>query len=94
VAPEAAAGGLIALVQTGDEIVIDIQTRSIDLVVEEKELQRRKEVLEANGGYIPGAEENRAGIGRDREVSKALQIYAAHALSADRGGARVVSNVL
>jgi dihydroxy-acid dehydratase len=91
VAPEAAAGGLIGLVQTGDEIVIDINTRSIELLVDEDELKRRQEVLETNGGYIPGAEEARNGVGRNREVSKALQIYASHALSADRGGARVLT---
>jgi dihydroxy-acid dehydratase len=91
VAPEAAAGGLIALVQTGDEIVIDINARTIELLVAEDEIARRRRILEANGGCIPGAEEARAGIGRDREVSKSLQIYAAHALSADKGGARILA---
>jgi dihydroxyacid dehydratase/phosphogluconate dehydratase len=39
VAPEAAAGGL-ALVQTGDEIALDLPGRTLTLKVSEEELQR------------------------------------------------------
>jgi dihydroxy-acid dehydratase len=43
ISPEAAAGGLIGLVQEGDEIAIDIDARKIELKVSEAELaQRRK----------------------------------------------------
>ena len=42
VAPEAAVGGPIALVADGDRIVVDIANRSIELHVEEAELQRRR----------------------------------------------------
>lgn len=42
VAPEAAAGGPIALVQDGDEILIDIPNRKLELLVDERELARRK----------------------------------------------------
>jgi dihydroxy-acid dehydratase len=42
VAPEAADGGPIALVQEGDEIVLDVDRRALDLVVDEAELARRK----------------------------------------------------
>jgi dihydroxy-acid dehydratase len=42
VSPEAAAGGPIALVRPGDEIEINIPNRSINLVVDEKELAKRK----------------------------------------------------
>ncbi|MGC1513660.1 MAG: dihydroxy-acid dehydratase [Acidimicrobiales bacterium] len=42
VAPEAVVGGPIALVADGDPIVIDIQARSIDLMVDEAELERRR----------------------------------------------------
>jgi dihydroxy-acid dehydratase len=42
VSPEAAAGGPIALVQDGDEIAIDIPSRSIELRVSEEELGRRR----------------------------------------------------
>jgi dihydroxy-acid dehydratase len=41
IAPEAADGGPIALVKEGDEIVLDIQNRIIDLVVEPEELAER-----------------------------------------------------
>jgi dihydroxy-acid dehydratase len=41
VSPEAAAGGTLALVQDGDEIVLDVPNRSIVLDVPEEELARR-----------------------------------------------------
>lgn len=41
VSPEAAAGGPIAAVQEGDEIIIDIENRSLTLCVSEEEIQRR-----------------------------------------------------
>ena len=43
VAPEAAAGGPIALVQEGDTIRVDIPNRRLDLEVDEAELARRRE---------------------------------------------------
>ncbi len=42
VAPEAAVGGPLALVQTGDLIRLDVDGRRLDLVVEEAELARRR----------------------------------------------------
>jgi dihydroxy-acid dehydratase len=42
VAPEAAAGGPLALVRTGDEILLDVDARRLDLCVPEEELQRRR----------------------------------------------------
>ena len=45
VAPEAVDGGPIALVADGDPIVIDVATHRVDLVVDENELQRRREEL-------------------------------------------------
>ena len=42
VAPEAAAGGPIALVQNGDKITIDVERRRIDLDVDAAELGRRR----------------------------------------------------
>jgi dihydroxy-acid dehydratase len=44
VAPEAAVGGPIALVADGDRIVVDIANRSLELHVEEDELERRRAV--------------------------------------------------
>jgi dihydroxy-acid dehydratase len=42
VAPEAAAGGPLALVQTGDEITLDVPGRTLTLEVSQEELQRRR----------------------------------------------------
>jgi dihydroxy-acid dehydratase len=42
VSPEAAEGGPIALVQDGDPIKVDVPGRTIDLLVEEAELEKRK----------------------------------------------------
>ena len=42
VAPEAAVGGPLALVQDGDEIALDAEARRIDLLVPEAELARRR----------------------------------------------------
>jgi dihydroxy-acid dehydratase len=42
VAPEATEAGPIALVRDGDRIVLDMSTRSLDLLVDEAELQRRR----------------------------------------------------
>lgn len=42
VCPEAAAGGLIGLIENGDKIKIDIDKRNIELLVSESELESRK----------------------------------------------------
>ena len=82
ISPEAAAGGVIALVRDGDTIIIDIPDRSIILEVDELELDARRTLLEAAGGYHP--------VGRSRPVSTALRAYAAFAQSADKGAVRLV----
>jgi dihydroxy-acid dehydratase len=45
VAPEAVDGGPIALVADGDRIIVDVLNHSIDLVVEDYELERRRTEL-------------------------------------------------
>ena len=57
VAPEAAAGGPLALVQTGDMIEVDVEGRSLHLEVPSEELEGRKRTwepmeLESNRGYV------------------------------------------
>jgi dihydroxy-acid dehydratase len=42
VAPEAAVGGPLALVKTGDRIALDVEARTLDLLVEDDELRRRR----------------------------------------------------
>ena len=80
--PEAAQGGLIALVNDGDRIEIDIPNRTIHLAVSEAELARRKAAEEARGAdaWTPK--------NRDRVVSQALQAYALMTTSADTGAVR------
>jgi dihydroxy-acid dehydratase len=85
VSPEAASGGAIALVETGDTISIDIPNRALRLEVADAELAERRERLEAAGGYAPAL--------RDRVVSPALRAYAAMATSADTGAVRDVNAV-
>ncbi|MGH3434069.1 MAG: dihydroxy-acid dehydratase, partial [Thermocrispum sp.] len=46
VAPEAAHGGPIALVNDGDRIRLDLDARTLDLLVDEDELARRRELLQ------------------------------------------------
>jgi dihydroxy-acid dehydratase len=81
VAPEAAAGGAIALVNDGDRIEIDIPRRELRLEVPDAELADRRERLQASaGGFRPAS--------RHRPVSQALQVYAAMATSASTGAVR------
>ncbi len=42
ISPEAAEGGLLALVENGDEIALDVEGKSLELLVSETEIQRRK----------------------------------------------------
>ncbi len=79
VSPEAASGGLIGLVEDGDIIEISIPERRIELMVDEATLAARRAQRDA-AGWQP--------VNRDREVSTALKVYAALALSADKGAAR------
>ncbi len=83
VSPEAASGGLIGLVHDGDIIEIDIPNRTINLAVDDAELERRRAEQDA-AGWQPAEP-------RPRQVSTALQAYAAMATSADRGAVRDLS---
>ena len=79
VAPEAAAGGPIALLENGDEIEINIPDRTININVSNEVLHSRRKAIEEGEGYKPR---------RDRKVSLALKAYAAFARSADKGATR------
>ncbi len=50
-APEAALGGGLALLRTGDRIRIDLRRRTADMLVAADELARRSAVLVAAGGF-------------------------------------------
>jgi dihydroxy-acid dehydratase len=49
--PEAAAGGGLALLRTGDKVRIDLNKGTANIVVSKAELARRRKALEKNGGY-------------------------------------------
>ncbi|KAL2797617.1 dihydroxy-acid/6-phosphogluconate dehydratase [Aspergillus keveii] len=49
--PEAAAGGNLALLQTGDRLRVDLNKRRVDILLSEDELDKRRASLEATGGY-------------------------------------------
>jgi len=69
VAPEAAVGGPLALVQQGDQIILDVAGRRLELLVDPGELQRRRQAWRA-----PPI---------SRQGYQAL--YVKHVLQADRG---------
>jgi dihydroxy-acid dehydratase len=50
-APEAAAGGGLALLRSGDRVRVDLRARRADMLVPEDEIARRRAELEAAGGY-------------------------------------------
>lgn len=57
ICPEAIEGGIIGLIKDGDKIKIDINNRTIDLLVDEKELENRKKdfkpyINEVPKGYL------------------------------------------
>lgn len=70
VAPEAVDGGPIAFVQDGDRIRIDVPSLSLDLLVDEAELAKRRE------GWVPNP---------PRYTSGVLGKYARLAQGADKG---------
>ena len=49
--PEAAAGGNLALLVTGDRVRVDLNTGSVNVLISDEELSARREKLEAAGGY-------------------------------------------
>ncbi|CAK8721468.1 Dihydroxy-acid dehydratase [Candidatus Electrothrix laxa] len=83
VSPEAAGGGAIGLVRDGDPIDINIPERSLSLQISAEELAQRRKEEEARGdkAFTPN---------RERTVSKALQVYARFAASADKGAVRML----
>jgi dihydroxy-acid dehydratase len=49
--PEAATGGGLALLQTGDRVRIDLNKRTADILISADELEKRRAALNASGGY-------------------------------------------
>jgi dihydroxy-acid dehydratase len=84
VSPEAAAGGEIAILRTGDQIDIDIQKRRINVIISEDEVIKRHQEEKAKGelSYRPK--------NRRREIPSSLKAYAAIVSSADKGAVRII----
>jgi dihydroxy-acid dehydratase len=49
--PEAAAGGFLALLRTGDRVRIDLRKGTVDVLIAQSELSNRRAGLEKAGGY-------------------------------------------
>jgi dihydroxy-acid dehydratase len=83
ISPEAAAGGVIGLIENGDRVVIDVPSRTLVLDVPEEVLAERRAKMDASERPWQPRD-------RDRPVSKALRAYAALATSAHTGAVRRV----
>jgi dihydroxyacid dehydratase/phosphogluconate dehydratase len=68
-APEAAVGGAIALVRTGDDILLDVAARRLELLVDESELNRRRAAWKPPDSVQRGY----------------VRLYQKHVLQADEG---------
>ncbi|MBS4764987.1 dihydroxy-acid dehydratase [Alistipes sp. kh20] len=79
VSPEAASGGEIAILRTGDEIEIDIPARTIRLVADDAEIAAR---MAAQKQFRP--------VNRNRHVPTSLRAYAQLVSSADKGAVRII----
>ena len=88
VSPEAASGGAIGLVEKGDIIRIDIPARTINVLIDDAELAKRRKAMDAKGdsAWQPVKQ-------RPRKVSAALKAYAKMATSADKGAVRDVNQL-
>lgn len=68
--PEAAAGGGLALLRTGDRVRIDLKRGEANILIDDAELEARRRALEAEGGYehppsqTPWQEVHRATVGQ------------------------------
>src|SRR5688500_2730333 len=49
--PEAAAGGGLAILKNGDKVRVDLNTGSMNVLLPEAEITKRREALAAAGGY-------------------------------------------
>jgi dihydroxy-acid dehydratase len=70
VAPESAVGGPLALVQTGDRIRLDVDARTLDVVIDDEEMARRR------AAWSPPERKDQRGY---------RQLYEDHVLQANEG---------
>jgi dihydroxy-acid dehydratase len=88
--PEAAAGGGLASLKTGDRVRIDLNARTANLLISDEEMQQRRAALQARGGYqvresqTPWQELYRATVGQQSTgacmelATKYIDIVARH----------------
>ncbi|MBB4685514.1 dihydroxy-acid dehydratase [Amycolatopsis jiangsuensis] len=81
ISPEAAAGGLIGLVENGDRVLLDIHQRRLELLVEPEILAERRAKMDLSERPWQPKE-------RQRPITSALRAYARMATSADTGAVR------
>lgn len=74
VSPEAAIGGTLAIVQNGDRIALDVEKRTLELLVSAEEIEKRKATWtashpQANRGYVKLYQEHveQAHLGADMD---------------------------
>ncbi len=83
ISPEAAAGGVIGLIEDGDTVFIDVRTRALRVELSDDMLaERRAKMAASERPWLPKD--------RERVVSKALKAYAALTTSAHTGAVRRV----
>jgi dihydroxy-acid dehydratase len=73
IAPEAAVGGPLAIVQTGDRISLDVEGRRIELLIDDAELQRRLAAWKASPPH------------REKPVRGYARLFEDCVLQADQG---------
>ncbi|MFF0990647.1 IlvD/Edd family dehydratase [Kocuria nitroreducens] len=90
IAPEAAAGGGLALLRDGDRIRVDLRGGRVDAILSDEEVERRSGELEAQGGYrypesqTPWQEIHRATVGQHdggmviEEAVKYQRVFSKH----------------
>jgi dihydroxy-acid dehydratase len=81
ISPEAAAGGAIGLVEDGDQIVLDVHERRLELLVDPEILAERRAKMDSSERPWQPKE-------RQRPITAALRAYARMATSADTGAVR------
>jgi dihydroxy-acid dehydratase len=77
ISPEAAKGGLIAVVKTGDMISLDVENRTLELLVDQEEIEKRKAAWkpshpQINRGYVQLYQQHveQAHLGADMDFLK------------------------
>jgi len=84
ISPEAASGGEIAVLKTGDQIEIDVPGRKINVLISDNEFVKRldEEKLKGENAFKPAK--------RNRVIPPSLKAYAKLVSSADKGAVRII----